>query len=68
MCYVGKRILYYCGLSMMDYHATVVNMVDDELLQVSVEGNEDAYRYISLGQIKKIYEKDDAPRMHENDD
>ena len=59
---VGHNILYYCPLSQTEYKAWVVNEVDKHMVQVQVEGTtEGIYRYISLGQIKEVY---DLPPMN----
>ena len=56
---VGHEILYHCQLSSTDYKALVVSAVDEQILQVQIEGAsaaDNTFRYINLGQIKEIYE------------
>ena len=53
---VGREILYHCQLSSTDYKALVISVVDEQIIQVQIEGSSDTYRYINLGQIKEIYE------------
>ena len=55
---IGKHILFSCALTQHEIKATVEKVVEDNILQVRVDGNvEGVHRYITLGQIKEVYDK-----------